>query len=393
MKTFAPILVGVAVVGGTVFALLRLSSPSWVPVEESAEVSGAARGDGREAGLDSGSDSVREGGARLANGARRDGGSAGIAGAPRSGNGASGAAGGSLARAEGKGSAAVIAGQGPRAGGYVGQPVGGRAREGGGSSASIAERGFEASGGARERRGEVSDFLAQPPPGGGADEVVDGTGEDEASGEAGESGEEVVLSVPLTREHGTVAEDATPPLAEQDLTFADDGVGVKFTPDSVLAFPNAGNVKGDAGTMMLDIKPDWAGADEGDYSLVNVRTANDPRNLLRVFKNGKYLRYIYADSSGEEREVGYDMSDWEAGEDHSVAVSWGDAATTLYVDGQLIGQNTFSTPLEILPGTPMYLGSDVPEAGAKGAGGTISNFLVFGRALSPDEIGNPPTRK
>jgi hypothetical protein len=238
-----------------------------------------------------------------------------------------------------------------------------------------------------ERRADVVDFLAQAPHGEG-----DAGESPEDAQVDGEEEEGVVLSVPLNREHGTSAEDTTPPLVEADLQFSEDGEGVEFGKSSVLAFPDAGNLRGDAGTMMLEIEPTWAGAEDGDYSLINVRNANDPSNLLRVLKNGKYLRYIFADASGEEVGVSYDISDWQPGEKHTVAVNWGDAATALYVDNQLIGQNTYQGPFGIPPGTPLYLGSDIPEAGATGAGATISNFQVFGRPLTPEEIANQPAR-
>jgi hypothetical protein len=195
----------------------------------------------------------------------------------------------------------------------------------------------------------------------------------------------VVLSLPLSREHGTLATDSTAPMIEQDLTFSDDGSGVKFGPNSVLAYPNSGNVKGEAGTISLDVNPEWAGADEGDFSLMNMRTPNDPSDLMRLYKNGKYLRFIFADNTGQERDVGVDISGWEPGQPHNVQLTWGDATTSMYVDRQLAGQNSYEGTFDPR-GVPMYIGSDVPQAPATGAGGTISNVQVLGKALTLDEI-------
>ncbi|MGD9762680.1 MAG: LamG domain-containing protein [Candidatus Binatia bacterium] len=308
-----------------------------------------------------------------------------------------------------------MAGRGPKSRGGA-QPAGSSAERLGKTAADIARGAAQGDASARARRaqdlpggslpGAGSDVgalseegraaaggrVAELPRRGHADgQSGDYTVEQQEGDEAG-GDTDVVLSVPLSRERGTLAEDDTPPVAEHNLELAEDGSGMRFDRSSVLAFPNAGNLRGEAGTVMLDITPDWHGGEDGDYSLVTVRNANDPANLLRVFKNGTYLRFILADGSGEEREVGMNIAEWQPGERHSVAVTWGDAATAMYVDDQVVGQNTYTGNVEFPSGTPLYLGSDVPEAGLKGAGGIISNFRAFGRVLTPEEIAGVPAK-
>lgn len=282
-----------------------------------------------------------------------------------------------------RGSSLVVGGGGARGKGQVGTSVSRGIASAGGSRVSVAGGRVDpdvAPG--SSRRSEVVDFLAeQAPPGDAAENPDDPTGE---------GNEEVVLSVPLNREFGTIAEDATAPVIEQDLQLADDGVGVKFDKDSVLAFPNAGNITGDSGSITFEFVPEWEGGEVGDYSFVNVRNPNDPANLLRIYKNGRYLRFLFADSSGRERNVGFDMMGWEPGEPHRVTATWGDNETRMYVDNRLAGRNTYNDPFEIRPGTPMYVGSDVPQAPPTGAGATISNIQVFGRALGQDEVSSLP---
>jgi hypothetical protein len=230
-----------------------------------------------------------------------------------------------------------------------------------------------------ERRSGLVDVLAEQPPGA---KPLEGDPSDDPD----EENTDVVFSAPLDQSSGTVANDDTPPLVEHELEFGEDGVGVKFDAGSVLAFPDAGNVRGDAGTMTLEFQPEWSGAEKGDYSLVNVRTPNDPNNSLRIFKNGRYLRFLFSDNTGRERNIGYDMIDWEPGVQHTVAATWEQGVTSLYIDNQLVGTNYYEGQLEIRPGTPLYLGSDVPEAPLSGANATISNFRVYGRALGGDEV-------
>lgn len=232
-----------------------------------------------------------------------------------------------------------------------------------------------------ERRSDLVDFLAEKPT--SSNSLLD-----DADKKPDEENTDVVLSAPLDRQSGTVANDDTPPLVENDLKFAEDGVGIQFEDGSVLAFPDSGNVRGDAGSLTMEFQPEWSGAEKGDYSLVNVRTPNDPSNSLRLFKNGRYLRFLFTDNTGRERNIGYDMINWQAGEQHTVTATWEQGVTSMYIDGQLVGTNYYEGQLEVRPGTPMYVGSDVPEAPLSGANATISNFRVYGRALSNDEVSN-----
>jgi hypothetical protein len=374
-----PILLVVVGVGAAVLAWSRFSGDSWVALDESSR-----------SGLDSeegvaGEDGWADSGGVPAAAGERAGGERG-AGSPfrekRVGRDLSASSG----RAAAGGSASVHTSGDRERGGTLGFSATGRAA-GGGGSASLGgapfggDRGKDL-GSDRPHQADVKDFLAQQPPG--------AQRSDPAEEDTAEDSSEVVLSVPLNQQFGTDATQGARPIVEQDLQFADDGEGVKFDTESVLAFPDAGNVQNSAGTITFEFEPDWEGGEAGDYNFVNVRTPNDPRNLLRVFKNGRYLRFLFADETGRERNIGFDMADWQPGERHRVTATWGDNQTALYVDDQLAGTNTYEGELNIPPGTPLYLGSDVPQAAPSGAGAIISNFEVFGRSLQRNEVASLP---
>jgi hypothetical protein len=385
-----PILVVVAAVAVGVLAWSRFSSDSWVPLDGSSGDSAVSEL-GDERGFDGASDLGPGTGRGRGKGSEMGGG-----GSPFREKRVGRDLGGSRGErgSGGTGSAATYSSGSREHGGKVG--VSGSVRSGGsGSGASIAG-GSGGSGGVGGRElansrpidSDVRDFLAQqqPPSRRGGDAADDN--------EDGDQNSDVVFNAPLNKETGADTTQGPPPLVQQDLQNTQDGDGLKFTKDSVLAFPDAGNLQNQAGTITFEFEPDWEGGSEGDYNFVNVRTPNDPRNLLRIYKNGRYLRFLFADETGRERNIGYDMVDMEPGGRHRVTAtySYGDSGgqTAFYIDGQLVGTNTFDGPLQIPPGTPMYVGSDVPQAGPSGAGATMSNLQIYGRALAVDEVSSLP---
>ena len=134
----------------------------------------------------------------------------------------------------------------------------------------------------------------------------------------------------------------------------------------------------------MEFTNNWGGADESNNTLAQIRVENEWSNRLELVKNGKYLRFILTDSTGAERDISYMIDSWTSGERHQVTPTWGDGAMELYVDGHLVGRNTYSGDLQIRPGTPMHLGSAF--ANYKGIDGVIHKTVVYGRARTADEI-------
>ena len=199
-----------------------------------------------------------------------------------------------------------------------------------------------------------------------------------------------VLSIPF--DQSTQPERGEGAVFEQGVAF-ESGEGAVFSTDSQFVLPNGGNIKGEAGTVAFWVQPQWEGGAEGDASLVQLRNSDQWDNRLQVFKNGKYLRFLLTDSGGIESNVGATIDNWQPGEWHHVTASWGDGTQAFYVDGRLIGQVNLQGQLDVQPGTPLYIGSDVPKGGPS-ANGALSQFRVYNRALAPGEVatmatGNP----
>jgi hypothetical protein len=211
------------------------------------------------------------------------------------------------------------------------------------------------------------DFLGSQPPSG--NEIL-GDEPDVPEGE-------VALEVKST-------EDTNLASKAEDIDAPDSGdEGIKFTEGSKMTFEQAGGASGEAGTISLDIEPDWEGGAQTDNSLVQIRDPNSFGNRLQLVKNGRFLRFILADNSGREADISVDIRDWEPGDPRKITATWGDGRTSLFIDGQLAGSNTYEGSFDISPTTPLHLGSDFDGSDYSGANGVIRDFTLYTTSRHP----------
>jgi hypothetical protein len=191
-----------------------------------------------------------------------------------------------------------------------------------------------------------------------------------------------VLSIPL---HGDVKAEVGGAAIQFDGLVSTGGT-IEFPENAQLTFPAGGIVNSEAGTIAFDVQPQWAGTDPTNNSLVQIRDENTWENTLELVKNNDALRYIIHDSHGVEYNVNLPIDDWPPGEQRHVTATWSDSQMALYVNGQLVGQTALDNPLTFGDSTPVHIGSDFPGASYGGAGGAISGFKLYGRALDAGEV-------
>jgi len=309
------------------------------------------------------------------------GGRMGRAGEPGSlrpgGFGGSGGVGSRLGGPEGRGgaggSADVVRGGGSKVGSGLGFAAGGRPSGGTGSGASITGGGGGAEdsghlGPKVQQKDNLVQFLSSQPP----------TAQDLASAKD-ENGDDIALKVDHTDDIGRQGGQ------EKDVHQGDDGDGIKISDRGKIEFPNYAN--GDAATISFNIQPDWAGSDQTDNALVEIRQEHEWANRLELVKNGEFLRFIVTPDSGQEADISVRINDWQPGDSHDVRASYGkddsgNGWTYLYIDNQLVGKTPYTGTLQFPQGTPMYLGGDHNSSNYQGANASIRDFTLKNSATN-----------
>jgi hypothetical protein len=162
-----------------------------------------------------------------------------------------------------------------------------------------------------------------------------------------------------------------------------------FDTDSRYAVPDGAGLTGEAGTISFCLQPQWGGDPTTNAGLVDLATPNIWENRLKIFKNGRFLRFSIWPNTGIESGAATTIDNWQSGQWHPVTVTFGQDPNTganmasMYVDGVMVSQQSYDGQLEV-PQQPLYIGSDMPQ-GEPAANGTMSNFQAYNRVVTPAE--------
>ncbi len=162
--------------------------------------------------------------------------------------------------------------------------------------------------------------------------------------------------------------------------------GQVLNPQVPVTIPNAANITGESGSVFLDLTPSWGGGDGSDASLLDLGTPGQSQtNRMELIKNGADLRFLLVDSEGVEHTIGYGIQSWQAGEPHSVAVTWGDDGNgqremRLFVDGHLVGVQPYEDAFNVPADRPLVIGNNA------GGGSLLNGFQVYNNPLDPMRI-------
>jgi hypothetical protein len=189
--------------------------------------------------------------------------------------------------------------------------------------------------------------------------------------------------------------EGDPIAAQNEATVAKDVAfeenSAEFTPDSEYAVPMAGKLTGDTGTISFWVRPNGETSSSDNASLVQLRSQYEWANRLQIWKDGSNVRMVFADGAGVETGATYGSDAWADDEWRLVTVTWGDRLNAMYVNGQLAGTSQYEGGFKILPGTVLHVGSNYPDTPSS-LNGSVSQFRVYNRALTPDEVAELPSQ-
>jgi len=107
---------------------------------------------------------------------------------------------------------------------------------------------------------------------------------------------------------------------------------------------NDGNFRPDQGTIELWLRPNWDGDDGQVHVIFGARVGkSDYMNLNKLDTNTFGVATGGRDGAGYQR-VELDISDWEAGQWHHIAATWGEGRLALSIDGEQVGEAEGSMP-------------------------------------------------
>ncbi len=145
-----------------------------------------------------------------------------------------------------------------------------------------------------------------------------------------------------------------------------------------------GNFRNDQGTVEMWVRPDWDGDDGLVHSLFGARV--EQGNYLNINKlaNGQLGAATGGAGEGTYTRVERDISDWQAGQWHHLATTWGDGKIAFFIDGELVGEEDGAIPPRINPAA-LIIGN--------GWDGAIDELAIWSirrtRAQAPFDLSAP----
>ena len=148
------------------------------------------------------------------------------------------------------------------------------------------------------------------------------------------------------------------------------------------------------GGVSFWLQPQWEANDSNSATLVQLGSGDTEANRLEIYKNGQSLNFTFAGSSGDTTDIGAAIDGWQPGEKHLVTATWGQpgpdgqSQASFYVDGKLVGQQSYTGKFEAGNDVPLNIGSDYGDG--QTVPGVLSNFKIYKQALAPAQLG--PTK-
>lgn len=110
-----------------------------------------------------------------------------------------------------------------------------------------------------------------------------------------------------------------------------------------------GNFRHDRGTVEMWVRPDWPGDDGQVHVLFSAHAGQGNYLNINKLANGMLGAATGGAGEGQYTRIERDISDWQAGAWHHLAVTWGEGMLAFFIDGELVGEQEGAIPPRINP--------------------------------------------
>jgi len=182
--------------------------------------------------------------------------------------------------------------------------------------------------------------------------------------------------------------DGEIPLASSSVGYAggkyDMALNV-YSSATSLKYAANNNINSQKGTVEVWVKPTWNGNDGKGYTIMQYGTGGG----LLILKDGaNNLRLIlnrFSVSGYPEMDVSTNISAWQAYQWKHIAFTWGNGKLQLYIDGSIVSERSYTTPLYPINDAHFNIGTD---DGWFNWQGVIDNMRISNTVRSKNEINN-----
>ncbi|MEO8601445.1 MAG: LamG domain-containing protein [bacterium] len=174
--------------------------------------------------------------------------------------------------------------------------------------------------------------------------------------------------------------DGSAPPTEPLYELVFDGGADRVFPTDSQEQINARRMPGGAGSIQFWLMPEWDAGNQDAATLVQLGDSG-----MEIVKDGDALRFRFHDTTGADNSVDAYLADWAPNQWRHVTATWLGSQLNLYVDGQLVAQNTFATAPDFGQQTNISVGSAFP-GGEPAARSSIVGLHILNRDLNPHEI-------
>jgi len=190
------------------------------------------------------------------------------------------------------------------------------------------------------------------------------------------------------------AADGPPAAPEADATapFLEDGVvyssraDQRFPTETEFQLPATDRPVGQSGSFAAVLHPGWDASSQDDASFFQLGTFGP-----HLFKEVDALHFGVLDENGTAIDTETNIGGWRANEPHVLTATWGGGQIFLYVDGQLVGQQSYVGALNVHDGDTAWIGSGFADR-RPAAPGLLSNVQVYERPLASADVASLATK-